>query len=150
MNSSPAQDEDLALELVGLSLDPVGDLLEPLSVELGAGQLHLAQEANDRELDVLEKVGEPAPADLLALPRGERVQQQRVGGGLVLDVCAEASLLGQLAERVGAPGGLEQVGRDLGVVGEGCGDLTKRFRIVGGDGTAPSASTTDSGRWPRP
>ena len=71
----------------------VGDLAQPLGVELRPLELHLPQEPHERQLDVLEQVGQAAAADLLALPGRERVQQQRVGGGFVLDVGAEASLL---------------------------------------------------------
>ena len=112
--------EDLALELVRLGLDPRRDLAQPVGVELAAGELHLPQEPHERELDVAEQVGETAAPDLLALPGGQRVQQQRVGGGGVLDVGAETALLAKLPERVGAPRRLEQVGRRPRCRGRDC------------------------------
>ena len=71
--------------------------------------------------------------------------EQRVGGGLVLEVGAEAALLGQLAERVGAARRLEQVGGDLGVVGEDRRHLPQRLGVVGDHRPAPSAATSSSG-----
>ena len=109
---------DLGLERVGLGLDPLGDLVQALGVELDPGELHVAQDPHDRQLDVDQQVGQPAPADLLALPGGERVGQQRVGGRPRRRRRRQPALLAQLAERVGAARRLEQVGGDLGVVGE--------------------------------
>ena len=79
----------------------------------------------------MQQVGQPAPTDLLALPGGQRVQQHRVGRRVVLEIGAQAALLGQLAERVRAPGGLEQVGGHLGVVREHRGNLAERLGVVG-------------------
>jgi hypothetical protein len=50
---------------------------------------------------------EPALADLLALPLGQRADEHRVVAGGVRDVGREPALLGDLAEREAAPGRLE-------------------------------------------
>ena len=54
-----------------------------------------------------------------------------VAGGRILDVGGQAALLAQLAERVAAARRLEQVGGDLGVVGEGRRHRPKRLGVVG-------------------
>ena len=105
--------------------------MQALGVELQTRLLHLAQDAHDRQLDLLEQVGQPTTADLLPLPGGQRPDQQGVGAGLVLDLGREAALLAQLAERVRAAGGLEQVGGDLGVVRQRRRHLAERLGVVG-------------------
>ena len=108
--------EDLPFERVGLGLDPVRDLLDALRIELGPRLLHGAQDPDQRQLDLVQEVRQPPGSDLLPLPAGERLQEQRVGGGGILDVRRQSALLAQLAERIGPAGRFEQVRPDLGVV----------------------------------
>ena len=75
----PRQLVDLPLQPVCLLLDPLGDLVQPLGVQPDPDLLHLTQDPDDRQLDVVEQVGQPAATDLLPLPGGQRVGQPRVG-----------------------------------------------------------------------
>ncbi len=102
-------------------------------VQAHAEQLHLAQDAHERELDLVHHGAQPALVDLLALPVGERAEQDRVGGDGILEVAREAALLGELGERVAAACGLEQVGAEQGVVHETGGNDPERLRVVGDD-----------------
>ncbi len=94
------------------------------------GPLHLAQNPDQRQLDLLHQVGQAAPADLLALPVRQRPHQQRVGPSLLIHIGRQSPLLAQLAERIGPAGRLQQVGADLGVVGQHLRDLAQRLGIV--------------------
>ena len=58
---------DVALELLGVGADAARGLLEPLGVELDADLLGLAQHVHERELDVVEQVGQAALVELSAL-----------------------------------------------------------------------------------
>ena len=109
---------DLALELGGVGADAGGGLLELDGVELDPLLLALAQHVDERQLDLLQQVDEPALVDLLGLALGERVDEHGERGLVVLGVDREPALLGELVERVAAAGGIEQVGRDLGVEDE--------------------------------
>ena len=125
---------DLALELVGVGADAARDRLELLGVELDALLLALAQDVDERQLDVGEEVDEAALVQLRGLLLGERVDEHRAGALLVLGVDGEAALLDQLVERVAAAGRVEQVGGDLGVEHEVGRDVAERLGVVGHDG----------------
>ena len=78
--------------------------------DLSAGDARRVADAADlRQLDIVEQVGQPAPPDLLALPEGEGVDEERVGGDVVIHLGrdGEPALLAQLPERIRAPGRLE-------------------------------------------
>ena len=125
---------DLALELGGVGADAGGGLLELDGVELDALLLALAQHVDERQLDLLEQVHEPALVDLLGLALGERVDEHGERGLVVLGVDRQPALLGELVERVAAAGGVEQVGRDLGVEDEVRRHVAERLGVVGDDG----------------
>ena len=73
--------------------------------------------------------------------------EPRVGGGLIDEVGRQATLLAELAERVGAAGGFQQVGGDLGVVDEVARYLPSDFASWAITGCPSVASTSSSGRW---
>ena len=104
-----------------------------LGVELDADLLGLPQDVDERELDVVQQVGEAALVQLLALLGGEVVDEHGAGGVLVVGGDRQAALLGQLVEREAASGRVEQVGRELGVEHEVPRDLAERLRVVGDD-----------------
>ena len=80
-------------------------------------------------------VDEVAVDDLLALPGRQLADEQRLARELVLDAGrAEAALLEQLAQRVAAARGLEQVGAQQRVVGEVRRHDAERLGVVGDDG----------------
>ena len=84
--------------------------------------------------------------DLLALPGGERAQQQRLGRHRVLEVAAEAALLAQLRQRVAATRGLEQVGAQQRVVGQpAAGPRRGTWRRGRPPGAASHATASSSG-----
>ena len=124
---------DLALELVGVGADAGGDRLELGGVELDALLLGLAQDVDERELDVGQEVDEAALVELGGLLLGERVDEHGAGALLVVRVDGEPALLAQLVERVAAAGGVEQVGGDLGVEDEVGRDVAERLGVVGDD-----------------
>ena len=125
---------DLALELDDVGADAGGDDLQRLRVELDALLLGLAQDVDERELDLVHEVGQAALLDLRALALGELVDQDGVGGELVLGVGADPALLGELVERVAAPRGVEQVAGDRGVEDEVGRDVAELLGVVGDDG----------------
>ena len=106
---------------------------EALDVEPHAGALHVAQDADERQLDVVHEALELAIGELLALPLGERGGEHGVARDGVLEGRGQAALLHELAERVAAAGGLEQIGPEQGVVDELRRHLVERLRVVGDD-----------------
>ncbi len=98
------------------------------------GLLGLAQREDERQLDVVQEVLEPALAQLLALAGRELVDQHGLDGLRVVGLDGHAALLGQLGERVAAAGRVEQVGGDLRVEDEVLRDLAERLRVVRDDG----------------
>ncbi len=122
---------DVVLEVVQLAVDAVGDVAEALGVQAHALALHLAQHRHQRQLDVAHQRRQPAVAQLLALPGGERADRRRLGGQRVLGVGAQAALLDQLAQRVAAALGLEQVGGQQRVVDEVGRHDVQRLGVVG-------------------
>ena len=109
------------------------DLGQPLAVEAHAGDLHVAQHPHERQLDLGHQPLEAAIVQLLALPRGERLQDDGVGPGLVVDVGGQAALLADLAEREAPARGLEQVGGQHGVVGQAGRDDAELLGVVRDD-----------------
>ncbi len=77
------------------------------------------------------EVLEAALAELRPLGGGERVHEHRVVRGGLARRGDEAALLRELGERVAAPRGVEQVGGDHRVVGEGLGHPAQRLGVVG-------------------
>ena len=124
---------DLALEAVDLLAHARVDLGEALLVQPHAGDLHVAQDAHERQLDLGHQPRQAAVVELLALPRGERLDQDRLGADRVGDVARQAALLADLAEREAAAGGLEQVGGEQRVVDEVARHEAQRLGVVGDD-----------------
>ncbi len=124
---------DLRLELVDLLVHPGADLGEALGVELEADALHLRERFDQRHLDLVEQLLDAELGQPLALALGELVREPGVdrwvagrlallGGERELAFLGaggrrgEAGVGGELVEVVGAPGGIDQVGGDHGVV----------------------------------
>ena len=128
------QRPDLALEAVDLVAHALVDLGQALAVEAHAGDLHVAQHAHERQLDLGHQRLEAAVVQLLALPGGERLQDDGVGPGLVVDVGGQPALLADLAEREAAARGLEQVGGQHRVVGQAGRHDAELLGVVGDDG----------------
>ena len=59
-------------------------LVERGDVELDALRLHEAQDAHERQLDVVQQVDQAALGELLALAAGQLVDQRRLGGDVVV------------------------------------------------------------------
>ena len=109
------------------------DLAEQLDVQAHAGQLHRAQDAHERQLDVAHHAVEPQLLELLALPARERAHQQRIAGLRLLEVGVQPAVLAQLAQRVAAARGIEQVGAEERVVREPLRDQAEVLRVVRDD-----------------
>ena len=146
-NSSPASVPDLALEAVDLVAHALVDLGQALEVEPHARDLHVAQHATSGSSTSSMSRVEPAVGELLALPGGERLQDDGVGAGRVVDVGGQAALLADLAEREAAARGLEQVGGRAACRGRGRGGTTpSALASWATTGRSPSAATSSSGR----
>ena len=130
----PGELEDLGFQLGELGPHALGDRPQALDVEAHPEQLHVAQDGHQRQLDLLHHALQAALGDLLALPVGQRPEHQRAARERVLERAPQAALLGQLLERVAAPGRLEQVGPQQRVVHEPGRDQPERLRVVGRDG----------------
>jgi hypothetical protein len=102
---------DLRLELGDSRVDLLPDLGKALRVELQTVALHLDQDVDERQLDLLEQPRQPLLLQALALALGDHARYHRALGQLVaaLDVRREALLLGQLDQRVAAASGVDQV-----------------------------------------
>jgi hypothetical protein len=125
---------DLALELCDPRLDLVGDLRQPVRVELQAVALHLDEDVNERQLDLLEQPRQPLLLEPFALPFGDHARDDRALGEFVasLDVRGQSLLLRELLEGVSAPRRVDEVRRDHRVVLErrgGRGVLGARDRL---------------------
>ncbi len=112
------QAEDLALEVGDLVQHACADQREALLVEPHAGDLHVAQHRDERQLDLVHQAGEAAVVELLALPGGQRLAE--CGGGREGSDASvfQPALLADLGEREAATGGLQQVGGQQQVVRE--------------------------------
>ena len=124
---------DVALELCDVGADAGRDGLELFRVELDPGLLGLPEDADERELDLVEQALQASLLDLRSLPVGELVDQDGGGGEVVAGVGGDPALLGQLVERVAAAGRVQQVAADRGVEHEVRRDLGERLGVVGDD-----------------
>ncbi len=122
--------EDFPFELRDLLAHAPRDLQQAGHVEAHPRELHRAQHHHERQLDVAHQPLQAALGDLLALPRSERAEQQRVAGGGVLHVADQAPLLAELREGVAAPCGLQQVGPQQRVVHESRRHQPERLGVV--------------------
>jgi hypothetical protein len=109
---------DLALERRDLLLEARADLPELGDVEGHAGPLHGHEHLDERQLDLGEEALEAALGQLGPLALGQGAGGDRPLGERVPVIGPDADPLlgGELLERVDATGGVEQVGRDHGVV----------------------------------
>ena len=136
MNSSPASSQISRSSSIGVGADAGRDLLEPRGVELDARLLGLAQDVDERQLDVVS-AGPSSPRSCELRRAGARRAR---GSSTARAACsssastADAALLGQLVERVAAAGRVEQVGGDLGVEDEVGRDVAERLGVVGDHG----------------
>ena len=113
---------DLALERGRRRPDARWRPLEPLGVELDAGLLRLAQDAHERQLDLVEQVarGRARGSARRWRPASSWIEHGASSRELVvLGVGGDARAPRQLVERVAAARGVEQVGGDLGVEARG-------------------------------
>ena len=97
--------------------------------------LHLDEDVDQRQLDLLEQAGQALLLQALALALGDHAGDDGALGQLVaaLDVGGQALLLGQLDQRVAAAGRVDQVGGDHRVVLERRGDR----RVLGAGDRLP-------------
>ena len=129
----PGQVPDAPLQLHRALVEARADRAQPLDVERDADTLHLDEHVDQRQLDLVEEVGQPVLLEPHALALGQQPRQHRalrntvravLGGstrlGQVRPVpfhpCAQAGLGRELVERVAPPGGVDQVRRDHRVV----------------------------------
>ena len=124
---------DVALELCDVGADAGRDGLELFRVELDPGLLGLPEDADERELDLVEQALQASLLDLRSLPVGELVDEDGGGGEVVAGVGGDPALLGELVERVAAARRVQQVAADRGVEHEVRRDLGERLGVVGDD-----------------
>jgi hypothetical protein len=96
----PRQLPDLALELGGRGAHPPARLLESGGIELDARLLALAQDVDERQLDLAQQVLEAALAHLLALTARELMREHRARRLGVIGRDGHAALFAELVERV--------------------------------------------------
>ena len=110
------------------------DLGQAIAIQAHARDLHVAQHPDQRQLDLGHERFQPAVGELLALPGGERLQDDGVGARGVADVGGQAALLADLAEREAPARGLEQIGGQDGVVGQAGWHDAQCLGVMGHDG----------------
>ena len=135
MNSSPAISQISRSSCCGVGADAARGLLQPPRVELDADLLGLAQDVHERQLDVVQQVGQAALVELLALLGREVVDEHGAGGVLVVGGDGQAALLGT-ARRAGSRGGRGRAGRRASSVSKTRlpGTVAERLGVVGDDG----------------
>ena len=116
------------------------DLGQPVDVQPDAGQLHVAQDVHERQLDVVEQRLQAALGELLALPGGQRADEHRVGGRRVLGV-ASASPRSSLisSEREAARARARAGRRRAACRGRAAPGRAERLGVVGDHGAVAAA-----------
>ena len=137
-NSSSASAKISASSAVELLAHAARDLRQALQVQAHAEQLHLAQDRDQGQLDVVHHLPQAAVCDLLALPGRQRAEHDRVAGERILGVACQAALFAQLGEGIAAPCRLQQVGAQQRVVAQPGRHQAERLGVVGDDGPLPA------------
>ena len=139
--------EDLLLQAIDLRAEGLGEVTEGRPVDGDAGGLHVRQDGDQWQLQLVEDLAQRRRLGKVRLQSGShRRHGQRLDRGVLraaqlagLGQLQGQSLGGDVAERLGAQGGVQDVGRDLRVEANlreraaGCGQGTLGVRVPPGE-----------------